>query len=159
MNSILIDSSNVVIYLQTTYETFRYRADNRINVYDRGCANNFVEVLCTKKEPSKFNFRAYVVEISSKPPRASIQGAATGNSDDGRREKVEDDDLEMGDVLKMSKSRNSGGNSDIRSRVSERLSPRFSEVGLPLDFESQQVPSPRPEKHHYNNWSTRNERR
>lgn len=144
-----------MIYLQTTYESFRHRADNRINVYDRGCAKNFVEVLCTKKEPSKFNFRAFVDETSAKPScRASIQRTSVGNnSDECRREKVEDD-LEMDDVLKMSRSRNSGGNGDIRSRVSERLSsPRFSEVDLPLDFESQVHT-----KHDFN-FSKRNERR
>lgn len=132
-------------------------------MYDRGCANNFVQVLCTKKEPSKFNFRAFVDETSSSSAKPSggrgsiqIQRTSVGNynSDECRREKVEDD-LEMDDVLKMSRSRNSGGNGDIRSRISERLSssPRFSEVDLPLEFESQVHT-----KHDYN-FNKRNERR
>jgi len=46
--------------LQTTYENFRYRSEQRVNPYDRGAAENFGEIFCTKIPPSKNNFRAEV---------------------------------------------------------------------------------------------------
>ncbi|KAJ9675536.1 hypothetical protein PVL29_024458 [Vitis rotundifolia] len=95
---------------QTTYENFRYRADNRINVYDRGCLNNFLEVFCTKIKPSKNKFRAYVQEEVQRPPLPSThQAAAAAAAEDldaDTREKVEDD-LGIGeDLLKISQRRN-----------------------------------------------------
>ncbi|XP_059631542.1 protein S-acyltransferase 8 isoform X1 [Cornus florida] len=106
---------------QTTYENFRYRADNRINVYDRGCLNNFLEVFCTKIKPSRNNFRAYVQEEVQRSPMPSttrenvIEGLA-----ENRRMKVEDD-LEIGgDLLKISQRHNIEDiESDIRSRGSD----------------------------------------
>ncbi|CAN8244675.1 unnamed protein product [Cochlearia groenlandica] len=47
---------------QTTYENFRYRSDNRINVYNRGCSNNFKETFCSKVTPSRNDFRAFIKE-------------------------------------------------------------------------------------------------
>lgn len=97
--------------LQTTYENFRYRADNRINVYDRGCVNNFLEVFCSKIKPSKNKFRAYVEEEVQRPPLASTHQAAAAAAEEedlnaDTREKVEDD-LGIGeDLLKISQRRN-----------------------------------------------------
>ncbi|KAL6315444.1 hypothetical protein AAG906_000736 [Vitis piasezkii] len=98
---------------QTTYENFRYRADNRINVYDRGCVNNFLEVFCSKIKPSKNKFRAYVQEEVQRPPLASTHQAAAAAAEEEEedlnadtREKVEDD-LGIGeDLLKISQRRN-----------------------------------------------------
>ncbi|KAJ4701072.1 S-acyltransferase [Melia azedarach] len=102
---------------QTTYENFRYRADNRINVYNRGCVNNFVEVFCTKVKPSRNNFRAFVQEEVPRPslPRTPEAEDLSGDP----RPKVEDD-LEIGeDLLKISQRRNIEEiDEDIRSRGS-----------------------------------------
>jgi len=46
--------------LQTTYENFRYRYDNKENPYHRGLVQNFIEIFFTKTSPSKNNFRAKV---------------------------------------------------------------------------------------------------
>ena len=91
---------------QTTYENFRYRADNRINVYSRGCLSNFLEVFCTKIKPSKNNFRAFVQEEVSRPTLPSTQEAEVEDLGGDPRSKVEDD-LEIGeDLLKISQRRN-----------------------------------------------------
>ncbi|CAA7404470.1 unnamed protein product [Spirodela intermedia] len=85
---------------QTTYENFRYRADNRVNVHDRGCLNNFLEVFCSGIKPSRNEFRAHV---QKEAPAGG--GAAREVEDDFAgepRAKVEDD-LELGgDLLKIS---------------------------------------------------------
>ncbi|KAJ0973290.1 hypothetical protein J5N97_021249 [Dioscorea zingiberensis] len=91
---------------QTTYENFRYRADNRPNVYDRGCVNNFLEVFCTKTKPSRNKFRAYVQEEPPRPPPISRYRESEDESASNPRSKVEDD-LEIGgDLLKISQRRN-----------------------------------------------------
>nr|AQY17495.1 putative protein S-acyltransferase 8 [Liriodendron chinense] len=92
---------------QTTYENFRYRADNRVNVYNRGCLRNFLEVFCSRTKPSRNNFRAYVQEEAPRPPMAR---AREMDADDSAvadpRPKVEDD-LEIGgDLLKISQRHN-----------------------------------------------------
>ncbi|XP_040998640.1 protein S-acyltransferase 8-like [Juglans microcarpa x Juglans regia] len=106
---------------QTTYENFRYRADNRINVYDRGCLNNFLEVFCTAVKPSKNNFRAFVQEEVQRPPHspAPREGVTADDLGVDPRRKVEDD-LEIGeDLLKISQRRNIDElDEDIRSRGS-----------------------------------------
>lgn len=106
---------------QTTYENFRYRADNRINVFHRGCLNNFLEVFCTKVKPSKNNFRAFVKDEIQRPsplplPREGISADDLGAD---RRPKVEDD-LDIGeDLLKISQRRNIEEiDEDIHSRGS-----------------------------------------
>lgn len=73
---------------QTTYENFRYRADNRINVYDRGCVNNFLEVFCSKIKPSKNKFRAYVQEEVQRPPLASTHQAAAAAAEEEEEEEA-----------------------------------------------------------------------
>ncbi|XP_030952197.1 protein S-acyltransferase 8-like [Quercus lobata] len=106
---------------QTTYENFRYRADNRINVYDRGCLDNFLEVFCTKVKPSRNNFRAFVQEEVQRPPPspAPREGVSADDLGADPRPKVEDD-LEIGeDLLKISQRRNIDEiDEDIRSRGS-----------------------------------------
>lgn len=105
---------------QTTYENFRYRADNRINVYDRGCLNNFFEVFCTKVKPSKNNFRALVQEESQRPPMPTSRDAEPEDIGDDRRMKVEDDLDIGGDLLKISQRHNIEDiEADIRSRGSD----------------------------------------
>ncbi|XP_057795387.1 protein S-acyltransferase 8-like [Salvia miltiorrhiza] len=105
---------------QTTYENFRYRADNRINVYDRGCLNNFFEVFCTKVKPSKNNFRALVQEESQRPPVPTSRDAEQEETGDDRRMKVEDDLDIGGDLLKISQRHNIEDiEADIRSRGSD----------------------------------------
>ncbi|XP_078434571.1 DHHC-type zinc finger family protein [Wolffia australiana] len=85
---------------QTTYENFRYRTDSRVNVHDRGCPVNFVEVFCSKIKPSRNNFRAYVSETETAVAAAEDDFASEP------RAKVEDD-LELGgDLLKISQRRN-----------------------------------------------------
>ncbi|XP_075479820.1 LOW QUALITY PROTEIN: protein S-acyltransferase 8-like [Primulina tabacum] len=106
---------------QTTYENFRYRADNRINIYDRWCFNNFLEVFCTKVKPSKNNFRAFVhEEPPQRPPPPTSRDAEHVNTGENRRMKVEDDLDIGGDLLKISQRRNIEDiEGDIRSRGSD----------------------------------------
>jgi palmitoyltransferase ZDHHC9/14/18 len=51
------------VALQTTYENFRYRYDNKVNPYNQGCASNFNEIFCTKIPASKNRFRSRVQEV------------------------------------------------------------------------------------------------
>ncbi|KAL0674986.1 hypothetical protein Bca4012_002967 [Brassica carinata] len=103
---------------QTTYENFRYRSDNRINVYDRGCSNNFLETFCSKVKPSRNDFRAFMRE---EPPR-NITMATTwerpGEEEEEcsdleeQRQKVEDDlDIDE-DVMKLQQRSNAEESSD-----------------------------------------------
>ncbi|VAH19561.1 protein S-acyltransferase 8-like [Triticum dicoccoides] len=90
---------------QTTYENFRYRADSRPNVYDRGCLNNFLEVLCSKGKPSKHRFRAYVQE-EVRAPVVNFGRQMEEEPAGGPRAKVEDDPEIGSDLLKISRRRN-----------------------------------------------------
>ncbi|KAM3280988.1 protein S-acyltransferase 8 isoform X2 [Capsicum chacoense] len=127
---------------QTTYENFRQRGlrgDNRINVYYRGCMNSFLEVFCSKIEPSKNNFRGYVHEEAPKMTSkgGNIQVTDVDTSDDDRRVKVEDD-LEIGDdLMKISQRRNSQDIGDIRGRGSDRSPIIRSELDFGFGLESQ----------------------
>ncbi|KAL4559088.1 hypothetical protein LXL04_031221 [Taraxacum kok-saghyz] len=89
---------------QTTYENFRYRSDNRMNVYDQGCAGNFREVFCTKIKPSRNKFRAFMQEVHRPPPPATTSRESGGEESgpEDRRVKVEDDMDLGGDLLKVS---------------------------------------------------------
>ncbi|XP_058740818.1 protein S-acyltransferase 8-like isoform X2 [Vicia villosa] len=105
---------------QTTYENFRYRADGRINVFNRGCINNFLEVFCTEIKPSRNNFRAFVQEEGQRPlTPVFARGHEQGDLSGDRRPKVEHD-LDIGeDLLKISQRRNIEElDEDIRSRGS-----------------------------------------
>ncbi|XP_050885649.1 protein S-acyltransferase 8 [Lathyrus oleraceus] len=92
---------------QTTYENFRHRADGRINVFNRGCLNNFMEVFCTEINPSRNNFRAFVQEEVQRPlTPVFTRGHEQGDLSGDRRPKVEHD-LDIGeDLLKISQRRN-----------------------------------------------------
>ncbi|KAK4747634.1 hypothetical protein SAY87_014220 [Trapa incisa] len=113
---------------QTTYENFRYRADNRVNVHNRGCLNNFLEVFCTEVKPSKNKFRAFVqeeVQMTTLPTREMDSEDVSMD----RRTKVEDD-LDIGeDILKISQRRNVEELEEgIRSRGSDSPSDGTPEV-------------------------------
>ncbi|XP_029121700.2 protein S-acyltransferase 8 isoform X1 [Elaeis guineensis] len=98
--------TNQFSILQTTNENFRYRTDDRPNVYDRGCLNNFLEVFCSKIKPSRHNFRAYVQEEVARPARITHAREVEDEPAGGPRAKVEDD-LELGgDPLKISQHHN-----------------------------------------------------
>ncbi|EPS73403.1 hypothetical protein M569_01348, partial [Genlisea aurea] len=107
---------------QTTYENFRFRSDNRVNVYNRGCLNNFFEVFCTKVKPAKNKFRAFAQDEpqSQRTPVTTTTTTTTsrvGDPEDGRRVKVEDDLDIGGDLLKISQRHNIEDiEADIRSR-------------------------------------------
>lgn len=50
---------------QTTYENFRYRYDGKMNPYNRGCVQNFLDIFFSEIPSSKNNFRAMVKGDSS----------------------------------------------------------------------------------------------
>lgn len=137
---------------QTTYENFRYRADNRLNVYNRGCVNNFLEVFCTKVTPSRNNFRAFVQEEVPRPPLPRTPEAEDLGGDP--RSKVEDD-LEIGeDLLKISQRRNIEEiDEDIRSRGSNGHPHNTSEVDSVLGSDIR-APTIRSETRH-SSWGRR----
>ncbi|PSS26680.1 Protein S-acyltransferase [Actinidia chinensis var. chinensis] len=125
---------------QTTYENFRYRADNRRNVYDRGCRNNFLEVFCTKIEPSRNNFHGYIQEEVPRPLKIPTRDAEADDCGGSRRAKVEDD-LEIGDdILKLSQRRDFEGG-DVRSRGIDSLPRKSPDVELGLGLELQEPAS------------------
>ncbi|GMI90569.1 hypothetical protein like AT4G24630 [Hibiscus trionum] len=84
---------------QTTYENFRHRADNRINIYDHGCVSNFHEVFCTKVNPSKNNFRAFVQEEVPRPTLPSTEEAKAEDPGGEPRSKVDAEIEECDDLL------------------------------------------------------------
>lgn len=121
---------------QTTYENFRYRADNRRNAFDRGCIHNFLEVFCTKIQPSKNKFRAYIQEEAPRISTRPMPEVAEEFGED-RRAKVEDD-LEIGDdILKLSQRRDYYGTEDIKRRGSDGYSRESAESDYTLGSEVQ----------------------
>ncbi|KAK7279807.1 hypothetical protein RJT34_24865 [Clitoria ternatea] len=134
---------------QTTYENFRYRADGRINVFNQGCLNNFLEVFCTKVKPSRNNFRAFFQEEAPRP-LASVIARDREPADWGgdRRPKVEDD-LDIGeDLLKISQRRNTEElDEDIRGRGSNGLPHNTSEPDSILSLDHR-APTIRSEARH-----------
>ncbi|KAI3841130.1 hypothetical protein MKX03_007858 [Papaver bracteatum] len=141
---------------QTTYENFRYRADSRLNVYNRGCVNNFMEVFCTAIKPSKNKFRSFVQqEVQRQPTTRTREPEAADEAGVGPRSKIEDD-LELGgDLLKISQRRNVDANNDdfdIRSRgsnVGRRDSSDTADLSL-----DQQNPSVQSDARH-SSWGRR----
>ncbi|CAN0928378.1 Protein S-acyltransferase 8 [Linum grandiflorum] len=123
---------------QTTYENFRYRSDNRINVYNLGCVSNFSEVFCTEVKPSKNKFRAFVQEEVPRPtlPTTREEGGAEDSGGGDPRPKVEDD-LEIGeDLLQISQRRNVEEiDEDICSRGSNGPAHNTSDVDSVLSAE------------------------
>ncbi|XP_020583766.1 protein S-acyltransferase 8-like isoform X2 [Phalaenopsis equestris] len=91
---------------QTTYENFRYRADNRLNVYDRGCLNNFHGVFCTKIKPSRNDFRAIVPNEPARPPPMLHPQDLEDDSGSFPRYKVQDDLSISADLLMISQRHN-----------------------------------------------------
>jgi len=75
-------------FVQTTYENFRYRYDEKENPYNRGLLANVSEVFCTGMPPSMNNFRAWVELPAPAPPEAFVDGGPFTS-----RNKI---DLEMG---------------------------------------------------------------
>ncbi|KAL6960345.1 protein S-acyltransferase [Sarracenia purpurea var. burkii] len=142
---------------QTTYENFRYRAADRRNVYDQGCLNNFLEVFCTKIEPSKNNFHGFVQEeVLRPPPKGSPRDAEVDESGGSRRAKVEDD-LEIGDdLLKISQRRDFAEVGDVRSRVSDGMPQKSPDVELGLGLESQAPPPASLSGRHHSSLGRRN---
>ncbi|KAH9614606.1 hypothetical protein KSS87_004319 [Heliosperma pusillum] len=117
--------------LQTTYENFRYRADHRPNAFNRGCANNFLEVFCAKIKPSKNKFRSRVQEEAPRVTTRSTPETA-GHSGADRRAKVEED-LEIGDeILKLSQRRDYYGTSEDITRGNDG----FARESVESDFKS-----------------------
>ncbi|OIW07816.1 hypothetical protein TanjilG_06155, partial [Lupinus angustifolius] len=134
---------------QTTYENFRYRSDDRINVYSRGCLNNFLEVFCTQVKPSRNNFRAFVQEEVPRPPPPVIAREPEQDLGGDARSKVQDD-LDIGeDLLKLSKRRNIEEiYEDIQSRGSNGPPHNTSDVDSVLN--SGRAPTTRSEARHSN---------
>ncbi|XP_068660853.1 protein S-acyltransferase 8-like [Aristolochia californica] len=135
---------------QTTYENFRHRADNRPNVYDRGCFNNFLEVFCSKIKPSKNKFRAFVQEEVTRPPVPRTREPEVDDTTVDPRAKVEDD-LELGgDLLKISQRRDlEEVDVDIHGRSSNGNVTSESEFSL-----ASEPPVVRPEVRH-SSWGRR----
>ncbi|GAB2260796.1 hypothetical protein Droror1_Dr00011651 [Drosera rotundifolia] len=111
---------------QTTYENFRYRADNRRNIFDKGCFSNFVDVFCSRPIPSKNDFRAFMQEEAPRPPTLRPMPKPIDESSEDRRAKVEDD-LEIGnDILKLSRRHNYEDIGDINPSKSKQLTNQIS---------------------------------
>ncbi|KAK6940049.1 Palmitoyltransferase, DHHC domain [Dillenia turbinata] len=140
---------------QTTYENFRYRADNRFNVYNRGCLSNFLEVFCTKVQPSQNNFRAFVQEEVQRPSLPIMQEAEVDDSSGEPRSKVEDDLEFGGDLLKISQRRNIEDIDDeIRGRGSNGPHHNSSETELTVLGSETQTPATRSDIRH-SSWGRR----
>ncbi|KAJ6774050.1 ZINC FINGER DHHC DOMAIN CONTAINING PROTEIN [Salix purpurea] len=140
---------------QTTYENFRYRADSRINVYNLGCFDNFLEVFCTKVKPSRNNFRAFFEEeVQQRPTLPSTQETDVEDSVGDPRSKVEDD-LDIGeDILKISQRRNVEEiDEDICSRGSNAPPRNTSEVDSALSSDHR-APTIRSDTRH-SSWGRR----
>lgn len=108
---------------QTTYENFRYRTDSRLNVYNRGCYNNFAEVFCSKIKLSRNEFRAFVQEELQRPPPLRTTPENEAMEDLGAQRTKVEDDLDLGgDLLKISQRHNIENiEDDLRSRGSHVL--------------------------------------
>ncbi|CAN1235171.1 Protein S-acyltransferase 8 [Linum perenne] len=137
---------------QTTYENFRYRSDNRINVYNLGCVSNFSEVFCTEVKPSKNKFRAFVQE---EVPEESGGGGGGDDTGGDPRPKVEDD-LEIGeDLLQISQRRNVEEiDEEICSRGSNGPPHNTSDVDSVLSVDHR-APTVRGDNTRHSSWGRR----
>ncbi|KAI4339688.1 hypothetical protein MLD38_024601 [Melastoma candidum] len=132
---------------QTTYENFRYRTDNRINAYSRGCISNFLEAFCTEVKPSKNNFRDVVQEGIQRSVLHSEREGDSEDVSDNPRSKVQDD-LDIGeDLLKISQRRNVDLEEDLAGRGSNGRSLAAREVDSPISS-SHRAPTIRSENRH-----------
>ena len=59
-----LNESPALYSMQTTYENFRNRFDKKPNPYSQGILHNIISVLCSRRPPSKHNFRAEVADES-----------------------------------------------------------------------------------------------
>ncbi|CAN6485214.1 unnamed protein product [Victoria cruziana] len=89
---------------QTTYENFRYRAENRLSTYDKGCLSNFCEIFCTSVQPSKNRFRAKEQQDVQKPLPSQMESRDMEEPVEYIRSKVEDD-LEIGGAFSKATDR------------------------------------------------------
>ncbi|KAK9110530.1 hypothetical protein Sjap_018590 [Stephania japonica] len=137
---------------QTTYENFRSRGDNRLNVYNQGCLNNFQEILCTKTKPSRNNFRAFVQEEMQAMPSgvATQEEPKVDDTVEIPRAKIEDD-LEIGgDLLAISRRCNFEEvheDVDVRSRESEGKHHGSSDAEFALGLDRQDLAAQGEEPH------------
>ncbi|KAG6788042.1 hypothetical protein POTOM_004095 [Populus tomentosa] len=69
---LITQPASYFIFVQTTYENFRYRYDGKMNPYNLGCVRNVLEVFFTKIPKSKNKFRAKVLVDSSSGYAASM---------------------------------------------------------------------------------------
>ncbi|KAK8677514.1 hypothetical protein V6N13_143048 [Hibiscus sabdariffa] len=133
---------------QTTYENFRHRADSRINVYDHGCPSNFHEVFCTKVNPSKNNFRAFVQEEVARPSVPSTEEAKAEVGGD-QRSKVDAEIEKREDVLKISMQCNMEEGEDLSKICQRHNDEEHDKEGndpahSTLDVDSMIQPDPKP---------------
>lgn len=141
---------------QTTYENFRYRADNRVNVYDRGCLNNFMEAFCTKVKPSRNKFRAFAQDEAPRAPLPTTREVEAEDVREDRRAKVEDDLDIGGDLLKISQRHNIEDiEADIRSRGSDVIHHNSSEADSVLSSD-RRAPAVQADVRH-SSWGRRSE--
>lgn len=69
-----LTSPLIPLVLQTTYENFRNRYDRRVNPYNKGVVQNFLEIFCTSIVPSRNDFRALVRREPALPTRRVVGG-------------------------------------------------------------------------------------
>ncbi|KAK6924181.1 LOW QUALITY PROTEIN: Palmitoyltransferase, DHHC domain [Dillenia turbinata] len=137
------------VMLMTTYENFRRRADNGVNVYDQGCLSNYLEVFCKKIKPSRNNFREYVQEEAPRLPLKPTREVV--DSSGPPRAKVEED-LEIGrDLLKISQRREHEVVEDIQNKWGDEPIEGFfdDELGLGSGSKLHAVHS----APYYSNWA------
>ncbi|PON77217.1 Zinc finger, DHHC-type, palmitoyltransferase [Parasponia andersonii] len=77
---------------QSTYENFRYRYERRVNPFDKGIIENFLETFCSSIPSSKNNFRKKIPKDPSILPRivgggfvSPIMGKAISDIEMGRK--------------------------------------------------------------------------
>lgn len=78
--------------MQTTYENFRYRYDEKENPYNKGMTNNLREIFFSRIPPSMNDFRAFVEEdefMDMEANNHNFMGSVRRSS----KEKI---DIEMG---------------------------------------------------------------
>lgn len=111
------------LFLQTTYENFRYRYDRRANPYNKGVVENFKEIFCTTIPQSKNNFRAKVPREPGLPPRSGGGGFMSPNM--GKA--VED--IEMGRKTVWGDMNAGGDHYEGQLNSNDRLNLKDGELG------------------------------
>ncbi|KAL8467693.1 hypothetical protein ACS0TY_031078 [Phlomoides rotata] len=95
-NQVIISSKSsnfslTLVLMQTTYENFRYRYDNKENPYNKGMMKNFEEIFLSKIPPSMLDFQALVQDDEDMVREATDHGFF-----EGAKEKI---DIEMGNKV------------------------------------------------------------